>query len=79
MNAEPLKYAAVYDLIIPDAEHDVFKNFIKRHEQATRFTLIETYMISSYLQPGGHWNLKKCLTICCKVADYVVVKSLIWA
>ena len=54
MDAEPLNYAAVYDLIILDAGRDVFKNFIKRHEQATRFTLIDIYdlmqMDSLYFQ-----------------------------
>ena len=31
MDAEVLKYAAAYNLIIPNSERDVFKNFIKCH------------------------------------------------
>ena len=64
MDAELLKYAAVYDLIIPDAEHDVFKNFIKRHEQATRFTLIDVYDVTQKdISPNMHKLLHILITI----------------
>ena len=64
MDAELLKYAAVYDLIIPDAEHDVFKNFIKRHEQATRFTLIDVYDVTQKdIFPNMHKLLHILITI----------------
>ena len=43
MDAEELRYAAVYDLNIPGAEREVFKNFVKRQELATRITLIDIY------------------------------------
>ena len=43
MGEELLKYAAVYDLIIPAEECNVFKNFIKRHEQTARFIVIAIY------------------------------------
>ena len=64
MDAELLKYAAVYDLIIPDAEHDVFKNFIKGHEQATRFTLIDVYDVTQKdIFPNMHKLLHILITI----------------
>ena len=43
MDAEFLKHSAIYGLPISDAERDVFKNFTKRDEQATCFTLIDIY------------------------------------
>ena len=41
MDSELHKRSAIYDLHNLDMEHGVFKNFMKRHKQATRLTLID--------------------------------------
>ena len=44
-----------FDLIIPNAERDVVKNFIKRHDQATRFILVDTYdLVQKDIFPNIH-------------------------
>ena len=71
MVAKLLKCAAVYGLIIiPDAERDIFKNFMKCHEQATHFTSID---IVDLTQKDMFPNIHKPLQILFTVPQTSVV------